>query len=135
MLYGKKHVERYEATGGEEGHEWQPGVFTLILTTTGRRSGQPRPTPLIYGESGDAYVVVASKGGADRPPGWYVNLRERPEVQVQVKADRFPAIARTASADEKAQLWTMMAGIWPQYDDYQRKTERDIPVVVLERAA
>jgi deazaflavin-dependent oxidoreductase (nitroreductase family) len=133
MLFGKKHVDRYVATGGEEGHEWQPGVFTLILTTTGRRSGEPRPTPLIYGESADGYVVVASKGGADQPPAWYVNLLEHPEVHVQVLDDRFPATARTASAEEKARLWPMMAAIWPAYDDYQLRTEREIPVVVLER--
>ena len=78
--------------------------------------------------------VVASNGGTDEPPAWYVNLREDPGVHVQVLDDRFPATARTADADEKARLWPMMAGIWPAYDDYQRKTEREIPVVVLEPA-
>jgi deazaflavin-dependent oxidoreductase (nitroreductase family) len=133
MLFGQEHVDRYVETGGEVGHEWQPGVFTLILTTTGRRSGEPRPTPLIYGQSGHDYVVVASKGGSRRPPAWYVNLLAHPDVHVQVLDDRFPATARTANADERARLWPMMAGIWPQYDDYQRRTEREIPVVVLER--
>jgi deazaflavin-dependent oxidoreductase (nitroreductase family) len=135
MLFGEEHVRRYVETDGEEGHEWQPGVFTLILTTTGRRSGQERPTPLIYGRHGEDYVVVASKGGAPEPPAWYLNLEERPEVQVQVGAERFPARARTASDDEKAGLWPQMAGIWPQYDEYQEKTDREIPVVILERAS
>ena len=101
MLFGKKHVERYEATGGEEGHDWQ-GTTTLILTTTGRRSGEQRPTPLIYQQHGDAYLVVASDGGADQPPAWYRNLEADPEVHVQVKADRFPARARDATAGGEA---------------------------------
>jgi deazaflavin-dependent oxidoreductase (nitroreductase family) len=132
MLFGQEHVKRYRETDGREGHEWQ-GTTTLILTTTGRRSGQPRSTPLIYGQHGDDYVVVASKGGAEEHPGWYVNLRAEPEVDVQVKADRFRARARTATAEEKPELWEMMIGRWPAYADYQRKTSREIPVVVLER--
>jgi deazaflavin-dependent oxidoreductase (nitroreductase family) len=134
MLFGQEHVDRYRATDGEEGHEWQ-GTTVLILTTVGRRSGEERSTPLIYGESGDDHVVVASKGGADEPPAWYLNLQEQPEVEVQVKGDRFKARARTASADEKPELWKTMVGQWPAYDDYQKKTDREIPVVVLERAS
>jgi deazaflavin-dependent oxidoreductase (nitroreductase family) len=132
MLFGQDHVERYVETDGQEGHDWN-GVQTLILTTTGRKSGERRSTPLIYGRDGDDPVVVASKGGADEAPAWYLNLAENPEVEVQVKADRFPARARTATAEEKPELWRMMADIWPQYDDYQEKTDREIPVVVLER--
>jgi deazaflavin-dependent oxidoreductase (nitroreductase family) len=134
MLFGQEHVQRYQETDGEEGHEWRPGVPTLILTTTGRRSGEPRPTPLIYGRHGDDFLVVASKGGAPDPPAWYRNLSEDPEVEVQVKADRFAARARTATPEEKPGLWRQMASIWPAYDEYQRKTDREIPVVVLERA-
>ncbi len=134
MLFGQEHVKRYIETDGEEGHDWRNGVPVLILTTTGRRSGEARPTPLIYGRAGDDYVVVASKGGAPEPPAWYLNLSDDPEVQVQVKADRFTARARTATAEEKPELWQRMAGIWPDYDAYQSKTDRDIPVVVLERA-
>ena len=132
MLFGKEHVERYVATDGAEGHDWQ-GTITLILTTTGRTSGLRRSTPLIYQPYGDAYLVVASKGGADTPPAWYLNLRADPRVQVQIRGDRFSARARTATAEEKPDMWRVMAATWPQYDEYQAKTSRDIPVVVLER--
>jgi deazaflavin-dependent oxidoreductase (nitroreductase family) len=105
----------------------------LILTTTGRKSGEQRSTPLIYQPVGDDYVVIASKGGAPVPPAWYLNLSEQPEVQVQVRDDRFTARARTAGDDEKPELWQKMVAAWPQYDEYQEKTDRTIPVVVLER--
>jgi deazaflavin-dependent oxidoreductase (nitroreductase family) len=133
MLFGKEHVERYVATDGAEGHEWQ-GTTTLILTTTGRRSGEQRSTPLIYQAHGDDLLVVASKGGADQPPSWYLNLQANPEVRVQVKGDRFTARARTASPEEKPEMWRTMTAVWPAYDDYRRKTDREIPVVVLERS-
>ena len=132
MLFGKEHVERYQATDGAEGHDWQ-GTVTLLLTTTGRKSGQERTTPLIYQPEGDDYVIVASKGGADDDPLWYKNIQADPEVKVQVKGDKFTARARTATADEKPALWRKMAATWPDYDEYQKKTSRDIPVVVLER--
>lgn len=131
-LFGREHVERYRATDGAEGHDWN-GTQTLLLTTTGRRSGEERTTPLIYGRDGDDYLVVASKGGSDEPPAWYLNLVAEPEVGVQVKGDRFRARARTASAEEKARMWKTMVAEWPSYDDYQESTEREIPVVVLER--
>jgi deazaflavin-dependent oxidoreductase (nitroreductase family) len=134
MLFGQEHVERYRATDGAEGHEWQ-GTQTLLLTTTGRKSGEQRTTPLIYAPEGDSYAIVASKGGSDEPPAWYLNLSENPEVEVQVKADRFKARARTAGPEEKPALWEKMVGEWPAYDEYQRKTDREIPVVVLDRAA
>ncbi len=133
ILFGAEHVKRYVETDGEEGHEWQ-GTTTLILTTTGRRSGEERSTPLIYGQHGDAYVVVASKGGAPEHPAWYLNLSEHPDVTVQVKADRFQAKARTATAEERPELWELMAERWPAYNDYKQKTDREIPVVVLERS-
>jgi deazaflavin-dependent oxidoreductase (nitroreductase family) len=132
MLFGQDHVKRYVETDGEEGHDWQ-GTSTLILTTTGRHSGEKRSTPLIYQQEGDAYLVVASKGGADEPPAWYLNLEADPEVEVQVRDDRFVARARTADAQEKPAMWQKMVGTWPAYDDYQQKTAREIPVVVLER--
>jgi deazaflavin-dependent oxidoreductase (nitroreductase family) len=133
VLYGQQHVERYRATDGEEGHEWR-GAPTLLLTTTGRRSGKHRTTPLIYGRRGDDAMVVASDGGSAQAPGWYRNLEAEPHVEVQIKGDRFPATARTATPEEKPQLWRTMAGLWPAYDDYQQRTEREIPVVVLERS-
>lgn len=131
MLYGKEHVKAYRETGGETGHEWQPGVFTLLLTTTGRASGTEYTTPVIYAEDGADYIVVASKGGADEHPDWYLNLQADPEVRIQVADQVMEATARTASSDEKARLWPMMTEIWPDYDNYARKTDRDIPVVVL----
>ncbi|TDC87364.1 nitroreductase family deazaflavin-dependent oxidoreductase [Actinomadura sp. 7K507] len=133
MLFGKEHVARYQETDGEVGHDWQ-GTVTLLLTTTGRRSGKERTTPLIYQPEGDAYVIVASLGGADDNPLWYENLRANPEVKVQVKGDKFTARARTATPEEKPALWRKMAAVWPAYDEYQQKTTRNIPVVVLERA-
>ena len=132
MLFGQEHVRRYQQTDGAEGHDWQ-GTTVLILTTTGRRSGEARSTPLIYGTRGNDNVVVASKGGAEEHPDWYLNLVEQPEVGVQVRGDRFKAHARTATPDERSDLWGMMTERWPAYDEYQRKTGREIPVVVLER--
>jgi deazaflavin-dependent oxidoreductase (nitroreductase family) len=134
MLFGKEHVDRYRETDGEEGHDWQ-GTTALLLTTKGRRSGEQRTTPLIYQQHGDAYLIVASKGGADEPPAWYLNLEADPDVEVQVKGDRFQARARTAGSDEKPEMWQKMVATWPAYDEYQEKTSREIPIVVLERAA
>jgi deazaflavin-dependent oxidoreductase (nitroreductase family) len=133
MLFGPEHVKRYIETDGEEGHDWRNGAPVLLITTTGRRSHQQRTTPLIYGRNGHDYLIVASRGGADQPPAWYHNLSADPHVDVQVKADKFAARARTASPDEKADLWRTMTEIWPAYDEYQAKTDREIPVVVLER--
>jgi deazaflavin-dependent oxidoreductase (nitroreductase family) len=130
-LFGQEHVDRYLATDGQEGHDWQ-GTHTLILTTTGRRSGQQRQNPLIYGRHGDDYLVVASKGGAPGHPAWYLNLDASSDVEIQVKADKKRVHARTANPEEKAELWSIMASQWPDYDRYQEKTDREIPVVVLE---
>jgi deazaflavin-dependent oxidoreductase (nitroreductase family) len=132
MLFGREHVERYRETDGAEGHEWQ-GTTTLLLTTTGRKSGQRHTTPLIYQKHGDDYLIVASKGGADEAPQWYSNIQADSNVEVQVLGDRFNARARTASPEEKPEMWRVMAATWPQYDEYQKKTDREIPVVVLER--
>jgi deazaflavin-dependent oxidoreductase (nitroreductase family) len=132
-LHGPEHTRRYLETGGQVGHDWRRGTSVLLLSTTGSRTGEPRTLPLIYGRSGDDYLVVASKGGADQPPAWYVNLRENPEVEVQVMAERFPARARTATAEERPDLWAEMVSHWPDYDRYQERTSREIPVVVLER--
>jgi deazaflavin-dependent oxidoreductase (nitroreductase family) len=130
-LFGQEHIDRYLATDGEEGHDWQ-GTQALILTTTGRRSGEQRTHPLIYGRHGNDYLVVASKGGDPHHPDWYLNLVANPEVGIQVKGDKMRAHARTATPEEKAELWSIMTKEWPDYDNYQKKTDREIPVVVLE---
>ena len=128
----REHSERYAETGGEDGHDWR-GVPTLLLTTLGRRSGQPRRQALIYGRDGGNYVVVASKGGARTNPLWYDNLVAHPQVRVQVKDGKFAARARDASAEERPRLWRLMTGLWPAYDEYQGRTSREIPLVILER--
>ena len=136
------HLRQYLATDGADGHMWDssaaggPGLIpTLLLTTTGRRSGSVKTLPLIYGKADGAYVIVASKGGAPEHPAWYLNLVAMPEVGVQVLGERFSARARTATGDERAKRWEQLAQIYPPYNDYQTKTEREIPVVVLERVA
>ncbi len=131
-MFGDEHVRRYRETDGAVGHDWN-GVHVLILTTRGRRSGEARDAPLIYGRHGDDYLVVASKGGSDTPPAWYLNLRDDPNVEVQVLGERFAATARTATAEEKPELWATMTAEFPNYDQYQAGTDRVIPVVVLER--
>jgi len=132
-LFGDEHVRSYRETGGELGHDWKEGTSVLLLTTRGRKSGEERTTPLIYGTAGEDYVVVASKGGADEPPAWYVNLEADPDVEVQVLDDVFPARARTATPDEKPQLWDSMLREWSHYAEYQEQTDREIPVVLLQR--
>lgn len=132
MLYGEEHVQRYQETDGVEGHEWN-GTVCLILGTTGRKSGEKRESALIYQPWGEAFLIVASNGGGEAPL-WFRNLSADPAVQVQVLADRFAATARVATAEEKPAMWAQMITAWPQYDAYQAKAEREIPVVVLERA-
>jgi deazaflavin-dependent oxidoreductase (nitroreductase family) len=129
----KDHMQRYLETNGEEGHEWR-GVPTLLLTTTGRRTGKQTTTPLIYGRDGDRYLVVASKGGAPGHPMWYTNLAANPGVEIQLKGDSFKATARTASPEEKPALWEKMAAIWPAYNEYQQRTARKIPLVIIDRS-
>jgi deazaflavin-dependent oxidoreductase (nitroreductase family) len=133
VLYGEEHVRRYRATDGEEGYIWREGSTILLLTTTGRNTGNESTTPLIFGLDGDNPVIVASQGGAPEHPGWYRNLAKSPEVGVQIKGERFRARARDAQGEERERLWRAMNEIWPHYDEYQTKTKREIPVVVLER--
>ena len=132
-LLGDEHVRRYQETDGEVGHVWKEGSTILLLTTTGRKTGEHRTTPLIYGLEGGNPVIVASKGGAPEHPGWYRNLAKTPEVEVQILGDTFAARARVAEGEERERLWRVMNGIWRYYDDYQSRTDREIPVVVLER--
>jgi deazaflavin-dependent oxidoreductase (nitroreductase family) len=133
-LFGDEHVKRYRETGGEEGHIWKKGSKILLLTTKGRKTGEPRTTPLIYENADGNYVIVASKGGTPENPGWYENLSKEPQVELQVMDEVFPARARTAEGEERERLWKLAAQQWPDYDEYQKKTDREIPVVVLERA-
>ena len=125
------HMSRYLKSGGEDGHIWS-GAPTLLLPTIGRESGNPNTTPLIYGRDGNHYILVASRSGAPRNPGWYRNLAKPPDVELQIKTCPGPARARTATPEEKPALWSIMANIWPPFLEYQSRTDRDIPVVVLE---
>ena len=135
-----EHAKRYIASGGTDGHMYrinQAGrpemtVPSLLLTTTGRKSGERFIFPLFYGKSGDSYFIVASKGGAPEHPGWYRNIEANPEVEVQVGTEHMKARARTATGAERARLWEESLTFWPPYADYQKKTEREIPVVVLD---
>jgi deazaflavin-dependent oxidoreductase (nitroreductase family) len=129
-LIGDAHVKVYRETNGEQGYLWN-GAPILLLTTTGRKSGEPRTSALIFGRDGDDLLLVASQGGAPTHPNWYHNLSANPDVEVQVQGDVFRATARTANDDEKARLWSIMTDVWPNYDAYQERTDRAIPVVVL----
>jgi len=134
-LFGDQHVQRYIETDGEEGYSWRNGTKILVLFTKGRKSGEERSNALIFEPDGDDYLIVASKGGAPAPPAWLLNLEAHPDdVEVQVKGDRFKAHARIATPEEKPRMWQKMTAAWPDYDNYQQKTDREIPVVVLERA-
>ena len=129
-LFGDAHIKKYEETGGQVGHDWN-GATCLILRAKGRKSGQLRKTPLIYGRDGDNYVIVASKGGAPDNPGWYKNLQTHPDVEIQVRGEVIPVTARTGTAEDKKRVWPTMLEQWADYDTYQERTERDIPVVLL----
>src|SRR2546430_5894453 len=122
-LVGDEHVRRYEETNGEVGHAWN-GATCLLLTTTGRKTGQPRKFALIYARDGDNYLVVASKGGAPAHPGWYLNVAANPDVTVQVKDKVFPARARTATDEERPRLWEIVNSVWPNYAVYETRTSR-----------
>ncbi|MGE7383983.1 nitroreductase family deazaflavin-dependent oxidoreductase [Streptomyces sp. NPDC004126] len=129
----RDHVRLYVESGGAEGRFWR-GTQTLLLTTVGRVSGNPVRTPLIYGEAEGRYLVVASKGGDAEHPLWYRNLSARPDVRIQVGPEIIQGTARTATAEEREAYWPVMVGHWPAYDEYQAKTDREIPVVVIEPA-
>jgi len=132
-LFGDEHVRRYRETGGAVGHDWREGSTILLLTTTGRKTGEQRTVPLIYAQDGDRYVIIASKGGAPEHPGWYQNIEKTPEVGLQVKDQVFRARARVAKGEERERLWRLANTVWKYYDDYAKRTAREIPVVVLER--
>ncbi len=131
-LIGPEHVRVYQETNGETGYIWN-GVPILLFTTKGRKSGQPRTNAIIFTPVGDKYVIIASKGGAPAHPAWYLNIQEDPNIEVQVKGDKFAATARTAESPEREELWAEAVKAWPNYDVYQSRTDREIPVVVIER--
>ncbi len=134
-----EHVKLY-LQDPDQGHDWDstpvggPGVLpALLLFTRGRKSGQTRTLPLIYGKAGDTHVVIASKGGAPAHPAWYLNLLAQPDCEIQVRHERMPVRARTSTGDEREKLWRQLADIYPPYDDYQVSAgDRLIPVVVLD---
>jgi deazaflavin-dependent oxidoreductase (nitroreductase family) len=125
------HVERYLATDGDDGFEFH-GAKCVILTTTGAKSGKRRRSPLVRVRDGDRYLVVASMGGAPKHPSWYLNLLADPAVTIQDRAETHHLTARIATGDEKAELWPKAVAEWPDYEKYQAKTERDIPLVICE---
>lgn len=132
QLFGEEHVRVYRETGGERGYHWR-GTTILLLTTTGRKSGETRTTPLIHRVDDDRWIVVASKGGAPEHPGWFLNLSENPDVEIQVKDEVIPARASVVGDEEHDRIWSLMTEVWPDYDSYQEKTDRRIPLVALER--
>jgi deazaflavin-dependent oxidoreductase (nitroreductase family) len=131
-LFGAEHVRVYRETDGERGYHWR-GTTILLLTTMGRTSGESRTTPLIHRTDGDRWVVVASKGGAPANPSWFENLQANPEATIQVGGEKVPVRATTAEGEERDRLWSLMTEVWPAYDEYQARTEREIPAVVLSR--
>jgi deazaflavin-dependent oxidoreductase (nitroreductase family) len=131
-LFGEEHVRVYRETGGERGYHWR-GTTILLLTTTGRKSGETRTTPLIHRVDGGRWIVVASKGGAPEHPGWFLNLSENPDVEIQVRDEVIPARASVVGDEEHDRIWSLMTEVWPDYDSYQEKTDRRIPLVALER--
>ncbi|MEA2315657.1 MAG: hypothetical protein QOI03_2349 [Solirubrobacteraceae bacterium] len=131
-LFGAEHVRVYRETDGERGYHWR-GTTILLLTTEGRVSGEPRTTPLIERTDGDRWVVVASKGGSPAHPSWFKNLQADPDASIQVQGEVVPVRAAAAEGEERSRLWSLMTEVWPAYDEYQAKTDREIPVVVLSR--
>ena len=135
------HTNRYLSSGGTDGHMYTASfpnmptltVPSLLLTTTGRKSGRKYIFPLFYGKVGNSYFIVASKGGAPDHPGWYKNLLAHPEAEIMVGTQKLKVRARTASAAERGALWNQAVVFWPPYDDYQQKAaDREIPIVVLD---
>jgi deazaflavin-dependent oxidoreductase (nitroreductase family) len=131
-LFLDEHVRAFRETDGKRGYHWR-GTTILLLTTTGRVSGEPRTMPLIHRTDGDRWVVVASKGGAPANPSWFENLRAQPDAEIELPGERIAVRAEAAEGAERERLWKLMTEVWPAYDDYQARTEREIPVVVLSR--
>jgi deazaflavin-dependent oxidoreductase (nitroreductase family) len=128
----KSHTFWYRLTGGALGSRLGGGPI-LLLTTTGRKSGKPRTTPLLYVEDGDNLVIVASNAGDDRDPGWWRNMKAHPEASVQIKSERVAVRSEQAGPADRARLWQEVTKMYPDYDEYTKRTTREIPVVILHR--
>jgi deazaflavin-dependent oxidoreductase (nitroreductase family) len=133
----EKHIEEYRKNP-EEGHMWDSSVVggpgkvpCLLLTTVGRKSGKHRTTPLIYSFQDGGYCIIASKGGAPDHPSWYLNIQDEPMVQIQVSTREMKAKAEEVQGEKRKRLWEAMVEVWPDYENYQKKTERKIPVILL----
>ena len=134
QLFGPEHVRVFRETGGQRGYHWR-GTTILLLSTRGRVSGEPRTTPLIHRVDGERWVVVASKGGSPRNPSWFENLRAHPDdVEIEIPGERVRVRPSVAEGEERERLWSLMTEVWPAYDEYQARTDRQIPVVILTRA-
>ncbi len=133
-LFGDEHVRVYRETDGERGYLWRNGTEILLLTTTGRKSDEERTTPLIHRTDDDRWVIVASKGGSPDHPAWFLNLEANPRAEIQVLDEKIPVTFSVAEGEERERLWKQMAEVWPDYEKYQENTDREIPVVILERA-
>jgi deazaflavin-dependent oxidoreductase (nitroreductase family) len=132
QLFGEEHVRVYRETGGERGYHWR-GTTVLLLTSEGHKSGQMRTTPLIHRTDAGRWVIVASKGGAPANPAWFENLAANPDATIEVQHETIPVHAVVAEGAERERLWSLMTEVWPDYDAYQARTPRQIPVVVLSR--
>jgi F420H(2)-dependent quinone reductase len=128
-----EQAQAYEASGGTQSTDMN-GAPCLLLDYQGRRSGDWHRTVLIYGRDGDDYLIVASKGGADDHPLWYLSIEANAEVHLRVGTERFAARAETLPAQEKDRVWPHLVEVFPPYEEYRHKTSRDIPVVRLTRA-
>ncbi|MFX1783657.1 nitroreductase family deazaflavin-dependent oxidoreductase [Prescottella equi] len=134
----KTNVKLYRATGGRLGGKWRVGsafpwgIPVCLLTTTGRKSGQPRVSPLLFLEDGDRVILVASQGGLPKNPMWYLNIRANPEVKIQIKSRIRTMRARVATDEERAELWPRLVDMYADFDNYQSWTDRQIPVVICE---
>jgi deazaflavin-dependent oxidoreductase (nitroreductase family) len=131
-LFGAEHVRVFRETAGKRGYDWR-GTTILLLTTTGRKSGEQRTTPLIHRTDAGRWVIIASKGGAPENPAWFENLTADPDVTIEVPGETVPVRATVAEGEERSRLWSLLNEDWPAYDDYQAKTDRQIPVVILTR--
>ncbi len=129
-LLSGSHVFLYRLSNGRVGGSIH-GAPVLLLTTLGRKSGRKRTTPLLYVRAGNRIAIVAANGGRERDPSWWMNLRQTPEAEIRIKGDEFRVRTERASDEEKLRLWPMLTKMYPTYHDYQRKTKREIPVVLL----